>query len=328
MRFVVYGAGAVGGVVGARLHQGGHEVVLIARGAHFEAIQDRGLRLDTPAGSETLALPVVDHPPGAGVDDADVVLLAMKTQDTAGALDDLAACASPGVAVVCMQNGVENERLALRRFERVYGVVVMCPTGHLEPGVVQAFSTPTTGLLDIGRYPSGADETAGEVAEAFESSTFVSEVRPDVMRWKHRKLIMNLGNAAEALCGPDARFGELGRRATEEGEAVLRAAGIDVATTEEDAERRGDILRIRPVGESLAAGDGRWRGGSSWQSLVRGTGTIESDYLNGEIVLLARHHGIDAPVNTLLQRLAGKAARESRSAGSIPEAEVLALLGR
>jgi len=62
MRFVVYGAGAIGGVVGARLFQSGHEVVLIARGAHYEAIRDKGLRIQSPADDETLPIPVVDHP--------------------------------------------------------------------------------------------------------------------------------------------------------------------------------------------------------------------------------------------------------------------------
>ncbi|MCB0994891.1 MAG: hypothetical protein KDB21_07355, partial [Acidimicrobiales bacterium] len=62
MRFVVYGAGAVGGVVGFRLFEAGYEVVLVARGAHHDAIAERGVRLDTDHGSATLAVPVVDHP--------------------------------------------------------------------------------------------------------------------------------------------------------------------------------------------------------------------------------------------------------------------------
>ena len=52
MRFVVYGAGAIGGVIGARLHQHGHEVVLIARGAHLEAIRARGLRIESADAAE------------------------------------------------------------------------------------------------------------------------------------------------------------------------------------------------------------------------------------------------------------------------------------
>jgi 2-dehydropantoate 2-reductase len=140
------------------------------------------------------------------------------------------------------------------------------------------------------------------------------------MRWKHRKLLMNLGNAVDALCGPDARRGELAKRATAEGEAVLAAAGIAAATREEDRDRRADLLSLRPV-------EGRRRvGSSSSQSLARGTGTIESDFLNGEIVLLGRLHGVPTPVNEVLQRLAREAAAEGRAPGSTAEAAVLALV--
>ncbi len=69
------------------------------------------------------------------------------------------------------------------------------------------------------------------------------------------------------------------------------------------------------------------RGGSSWQSLERGTGNIEADYLNGEIVLLGRMHGIPTPVNALLQELANRLARERRPAGSVPVEEIAASLG-
>src|SRR5690349_1906309 len=82
MRFVVYGAGAIGGVVGARLFQSGHDVVLIARGAHYEAIRDHGLRIQSPIDDETFPIPVVDHPSKLTLTGDDVVLLAMKSQDT------------------------------------------------------------------------------------------------------------------------------------------------------------------------------------------------------------------------------------------------------
>ena len=61
---------------------------------------------------------------------------------------------------------------------------------------------------------------------------------------------------------------------------------------------------------------GEWRGGSSWQSLARGTGSIEAEFLNGEIVLLGALHGVPTPVNALLQRLALQAAVEGAGPGS------------
>jgi 2-dehydropantoate 2-reductase len=320
MRFVVYGAGAVGGVIGARLAEHGHDVVLIGRGKQLAAVREHGLRVESSEGSSTLQLAIVESPAQLRWSADDAVLLTMKTQDTSAALCDLAAVAPPGVPVVCVQNGVENERLAVRWFEHVYGICVMCPAGFLSPGVVQAWSSPVTGLLDIGRYPSGIDETAKSIAAALSISTFHSEVRPDIMRWKYGKLLMNLGNANEALCGPSARSGPVTALARQEGVACLRAAGIDFVSEDEDKSRRGNHLRIGAI-----AGQTR-QGGSSWQSLHRQTHHIECDYLNGEIVLLGRCHGVPTPVNAVLQRLANQLAAAGRPPGSMSTEEILSHL--
>lgn len=325
---MVYGAGAIGGTIAGRLFQHGHDVVAIARGVHGEALRRNGLALADPNTTVTLPVPTVEHPSEIGFTEDDVVILAVKTQDSAGALADLMASAPPDIAVVCAQNGVESERLALRHTANVYGVCVMLPAAHLEPGTVIAYSTPTTGLLDIGRYPSGTDATADRIAADWETSTFSARPSETIMRSKYAKLLMNLGNALEAACGPmragdvpDPAAVDLYRRARREGQEVLAAAGIDVASDEEDATRRGNLLQIRPVGE------GGRGGGSSWQSLARRTGSIEADHLNGEIVLLGRQHGVPTPVNTVLQRVAGHLARTGARPGSIPVATLRAELG-
>src|SRR5258708_3229824 len=93
MRFIVYGAGAVGGVIGGGVAEHGHEVVLVARGDHLSAIDEQGLRLESPEGARTIRIAAVDHPDKLSWSDGDVVLLAVKSQDTAGALDALAATA-------------------------------------------------------------------------------------------------------------------------------------------------------------------------------------------------------------------------------------------
>jgi 2-dehydropantoate 2-reductase len=325
VRFVIYGAGAIGGAIGGCLFRSGHDVTLIARGAHARALRDRGLTLRSAEGSDTLPVPVAGHPGEARLRDGDVVVLAMKSQDTAAAVEALARCAPPGIAVACAQNGVENERIALRAFADVYGVNVYCPATHLEPGVVLAFSSPVTGILDVGRYPAGTDDTARAVAAALEASTFRSDARPDILRWKYNKLLLNLGNAVDAVC--DARraegddreaAAELVRLVRAEGEACLAAAGIDAATEHEFRERRGDLLAIRPIEGAPRSGS------SSWQSLARGTGSIESDYLNGEVVLLGRLHGVATPANALLQRLAREVAAEGGKPGARRATDVLA----
>lgn len=108
MRFVVYGAGAIGSVVGARLHQSGHDVVLVARGRHLDALRDHGLFIENPDGAATVRLEAVGRPADARIGRDDVVLLARKSQQTSSALQELRAAAPSGVAVACTQNGVET----------------------------------------------------------------------------------------------------------------------------------------------------------------------------------------------------------------------------
>ena len=143
MRFIIYGAGAVGGVIGGRLFQADHSVTLIARGDHLRALQDRGLTLAAPSGTATLPIPAVGDPGDAELKAGDVVVLAMKGQHTQVALDDLRRAAPPGVAVVCAQNGVENDFVVTGSFDTLPPVpVIPIPeNGVISPAPNQAFFT-------------------------------------------------------------------------------------------------------------------------------------------------------------------------------------------
>jgi 2-dehydropantoate 2-reductase len=319
MRYVIFGAGAVGGVIGGRLFQTGSDVALIARGEHLSALQARGLELQTPEETRTLPIPVAGHAEQLPVTDADTVILATKSQDTLAAVEQLAGLA-PDAPVVCAQNGVDNERTALRRLARVYGMSVFLPATHLAPGVVQAHSGPALGILDLGCYPNGTDEVCTRVAADLTAAGFSS--RPDraIMRHKYAKLLLNLANALEAAGGAGARQSDLVAQAQAEARLCLRAAGIEVAPPEEAQSRRDGVMHLRPIAGQRRAG------GSSWQSLARATGRIETDYLNGEIVLLGRLHGIPTPVNEMLQRVANRLARDQRPPGSLTTDELVAEL--
>jgi 2-dehydropantoate 2-reductase len=315
VRYVVIGAGAVGGVIGARLAAVGREVTLVARGAHLAALQAVGLRVDSPNGTELAPLPAVAGPGDIAWGDGDVAVLAVKSQDTHAALDALAA-AAPMATVVCAQNGVRNEEAALRRFPSVVAMCVLLPGAHLAPGVVRLHSTTVPGILDVGAFPSG---DAGWFAEDLRRAGFESVARPDIMRWKYAKLVLSLANAVDACCAPSDARDELARLACDEGRGCLDAAGIDYVSAADEQARRGTHITLAPVNDAPRGG------GSTWQSLVRGL-PLETDYLNGEIVLLGRLHGVPTPVNALLQRTATEHAHHRRPPGILDAADLLARL--
>jgi 2-dehydropantoate 2-reductase len=315
VRYVIIGAGAVGGALAACLVASGQDVVLIARGSHYEAIRDHGLRFETPDGVEMLPINVVTETGDVGINDDDVLLLAVKSQDTEGALAAVVRTAPIDTPIVCLQNGVENERVASRRFANVYGGMVIVPATYLSPGTVSVGASPTVGLCDVGRYPNGADEVSNQLSSALNGARWASDSVTDIMRWKYGKLIENLSNSLQIALGLDLRDSEIGKLARLEGVNCLEAAGIDFASSDEMRARRARSITNRPVSGQTRVG------ASTWQSIARGTGSVETDFLNGEISLLGRLYGIPTPVNTFLQVIAAQVASGSRAPGSISEAE-------
>jgi len=322
LRYVIYGAGAIGGVIGARLHLTGHDVALIARGAHLEALRANGLTFVSAEGTQTLAIPAAGSPADLDLTAEDVVVLAMKSQDTVAALDALFASAPPEITVVSAQNGVVNERMALRRFPNVYGQLVILPGTHLEPGTVISSASPVYGVLDLGRYPRGSDERAEGIASNLTDAGFSAAASDDIMPWKYAKLLRNLANSTQAILGLEERAEGLMARAHEEALACFAAAGIEIVGDDQFRERFEVLNRIFSGSPAARAGN------SSWQSLTRGSTTIEAAYLNGEIALLGRLHGVPTPVNQLLQEVATEVAASERGPGAHTLADLEARLNR
>ncbi|HEY2644180.1 MAG TPA: 2-dehydropantoate 2-reductase N-terminal domain-containing protein [Galbitalea sp.] len=344
MRYVIVGAGAIGGVLGARLaqHVPDHPPLFIARGDHGAALMNTGIRLRTPSEDVRLTVAVASGPADVKLLADDVLVLAVKTQQAAVALaewvdqpvftQDGADGAEPvGTAgehlpILIAMNGVETERLALRLFRRVFGVCVWLPAVHLTPGEVILRIGPKSGIFIIGRVGLEADDGDRNLLSSIEDdwtrATFGIHLVDDVMRWKYNKLLSNLANGLDAMLGPDEDFSDAARRLRTEAELIFRETGVEWASEMEEADWRGDLYTIKRV-----PGAPEHLGGSSWQSLARGAGSIETDYLNGEIVLIARQHGLDAPLNAVVQRLAREHAVKPAGARSMTLAELEAVLG-
>ena len=320
VKYVVYGAGAVGGVIGGHLFLAERPVSLVARGAHLAAIREGGLRLDTATGMHPIVAPATDTAADLDWSPDTAVILAVKSHQAAQALADLRVHAPLETPIICATNGVATEVAALRGFGRVYGLCVMLPATHLEPGTVVAKCAPTPGILDVGRVPRGTDEITAAVAADLRAAGFESVERDDIMAWKRRKLLLNIGNGVDASFRAGDAADELAERAAAEGERVLGVSGVSLVSAADDRARRGAILQRRT--------DLPPQGGSTWQSLQRGTGDTEVDYLAGEIVLQGRLHGVPTPASEAIVA----ATRALTSSGGEPRSldarDVLASLPR
>ena len=331
-RFEIIGAGAIGGTIAARLAAAGVPVVAVARGEHADAIERNGLRLRTP-GADVVGRPEVWR----SVDDAtltgqDVFVLAVKSHAAQQALGEWASVrlddgrfAGDALPVLVTLNGVEGERLAVRYFRRVFGVCVWAPCTMPEAGVVASYFHPDSGVYHVGRYPAfafDADDavTLPEIAQVWSDAGLAMHVRDDVMEWKWRKLVNNVGNAFDALLGdsPDHALVAAARREAVE---VMAEAGVTMTPEHVEGEARRAGPGMGPI-SGLPYG-----GSSSRQSLARGAGNIEAAYLNGEIARMARTLGRRAPINETIVWIAEDAARRGLGPGCYTGPELRAALG-
>jgi 2-dehydropantoate 2-reductase len=296
MRIIIYGAGGIGGVVGGHLARVGHDVVLIGRPGHVQAINEKGLRLITPTGTHNIRIPAVTSPEQISFKHDDVVFLCMKGQNTEEALRELKSIIK-GIPIFCLQNGVRNEEIAVQYFPRVYGVMVRIGAVYLNDGEVTARRDPP-GWLIMGCYPKGTDALVESVAVPLRAAGFMILITPDVMPYKWGKLMNNLNNAIGGIT--NAKFSDtrdISQAASKELVDLLAEANIRWKSNEEVArELPESTLPLRGSLTTEAQS-------STWQSLARRTGNIETEYLNGEVVRLAKKLGRQAPINEKLLQI-------------------------
>jgi 2-dehydropantoate 2-reductase len=337
-RYVIIGAGAIGGTVGAVLARAGIPTVLVARGRHAETLATAGLTLRTPDGTFHTPVAAVSGAEQLRLTPDDVLVFATKTQQLDVALqqwvdqpvhgqDGVVGTAGDLLPVLTALNGVAAEEKALRYFRRVFGVTVWLPAVHLEPGEVIVRSWPVVGQFHIGRWPASPSTPADgqllqKVAETWTAAGIRVNVVDDVAPWKYNKLLSNLANAAGALSADGADLRQVVAALRAEGEHVLRHAGIEFVSFETSTAARADGPTPRPV-----PGRNTGPSNSTWQSLSRNTGNVETDFFNGEIVRLAHRHGIAAPINAALARAARSAVRNETGANRYSAAQLADMLG-
>jgi 2-dehydropantoate 2-reductase len=326
MRFIVYGAGGIGSGIGGHLFRKGYEVALVGNALHVDAINARGLTLAT--GDETFLLRVPAFktaPELTPFYNDDVVLLTAKSQHTLRCLGQLRCAGAPRtLPIFCMQNSIWNEPVATRLFDRVYGVMIMISGTFLTPGeVIHPKVFPHYGCVDIGCYPNGVDALCQTLADALTCAGYSAQVHADVMLPKGAKTLLNLGNAVEAITDGRGDERKLREEALQEAITVWSALGIGW----EDYAAFRQRARARSGSQKVPAGfENTPKRSSTWQSMARGTGNVEAEQLNGDVVTLGRLAGIDTPVNTMLWRVSEEMARAGDRPGKYSTEDLLAML--
>jgi 2-dehydropantoate 2-reductase len=319
MKIGVMGAGAIGCYLGGRLRASGAEVVLVGRPALAAELAQHGMQLTDYRGAALRVPPerLVCAPSPEVLAGCDVVLVTVKSGDTAATAAQLAAVLAPGTPVVSFQNGVGNPALLRAAGLRVLAGMVPFNVLRSDGG---RFHQGTSGTLVIER--DGAPEA---LLAALRQAGLPVRARADVAAVQWGKLLINLNNPVNALSGVPIRamLGDRGYRrvmaaCAREAVNTLRAARVPARLDPPLPPRLVPLLLglpnplFRLLARPMVRVDPLARS-SMWDDLARGRKT-EIDALNGEIVRLAERCGRDAPINRAIVAL----IREAEAAGRPP----------
>src|SRR5574341_870275 len=288
MKVAVMGAGAVGCYYGGMLARAGHDVTLIGRAQHVEAMRRSGLRMDMQSFQGSVPVQASAEP--AAVRGARLVLFTVKSPDTESAGAAMAAHLDRDAVVLSLQNGVDNaERLAAVLAREVVSAVVYVATEMAGPGHVKH--------LGRGELVIGPSRQSGELVEMFGVAGVPVQVSDNVAGALWLKLIVNCAyNALSAITQmPYGRLVQgagveaVMRDVVHECLAVARAARVDVS---------GDAWQaVQRIAQSMPG-----QLSSTAQDLARGKRS-EIDHLNGVVVRKGEALGVATPVNRVLLAL-------------------------
>ncbi len=296
MRFAILGSGAVGGYYGARLAKAGHDVTFLARGAHLEAIRNRGLEIRSPLGDFVVKAPASGEPAEVGAVDA--VVFAVKTYDNDTALPMLRPFAGTGAVVLTLQNGVDSvdDVAGVVGRDWVLGGAAYVATALSAPGLIEQTGTHRRVVFGevFGRH-GALTPRVQRLAEAMLAADIQAEPKADARVPLWEKIIYlapfaGFTGAARLPIGPlwsRPGFSELFLEATGEVERVARAEGVDVSRTLR-AEITKYIEAIPPTTRSSLLID-----------LQQGR-RIEVEALPGSVSRRGARAGVPTPIMTTL----------------------------
>jgi 2-dehydropantoate 2-reductase len=325
----VAGAGSIGCFVGGMLRAGGHPVSLLARPRVIYEIGRNGLRVTSFEGIEHRLSTAEIRPSEdlAVFADADIILVTVKSDDTAAIAEQIAQHARKDAVIVSLQNGTGNVSV-LREVLPDHDVLAgMVPFNVLSMGEGH-YHRATSGDILLEKDDAGTAKSLSQPELRFRAVDDIEGVQ-----WG--KLLVNLNNALNALSGLPLRD-QLAQRSwralfadqMREALAVIKAEGIaPVSTTPLPASLTPFILKLPDalftrIAASMVKIDPKARS-SMWEDLQRGRRT-EIDHLQGLIAALAQRHGLPAPLSTRIVALIREAERAAKGSPGLSAEQVLA----
>ena len=294
MKVCVLGAGSLGSTIGGALALDGHEVHLVARAAHVNAMNEKGLTIVTPTGEEVAQVVGHETPDGIGV--CDLIIVLCKAFDTEKTMKDAIGLVGPDTVVMSLQNGLGAEDVLseIVGAEHVIGGKTYIGGMLLEPGRVKG-TIPGKETL-IGELDGAITPRVQAIGDAFNPAGMMTTVSDNIMGVIWDKLLINVSTGAVcAITGlpygwvyqiPEIK--EVALAAVREGMAIAGAAGVPLRfdTPEQSWElaREGLGFDFKP---------------SLQQSLESGRRT-EIDFIAGAVVREGKKYGIPTPVNSTL----------------------------
>lgn len=298
MKIAVMGAGAMGGYFGGRLAQAGHEVWLIARGAHLDALRRDGLRILSPKGDAHLpGIRATNDPADVGI--ADLILFTVKNRDVEAAAHAITPMLGPRTFAVTVQNGISAwERLGgIIGMERVVPGVARLPGDIASPGVIRHSADFDT--LSFGEISGKRSDRVQGLHDALREAGTIPQIPPDILHDLWTKFCFQCTFASITTitrldAGPLRRCPEtlaLFRKAVEEAHAVGKAAVPGLADDIVDIALM--LFRDRVPDTTHA---------SMLDDLNRGR-PLEHAYLSADLVRLGRKLGVPTPIHDVFDGL-------------------------
>jgi len=308
MKVVVFGAGAVGSTLGGILALRNHDVLLICRESHSQAIEEqKGLRMKSGTGDYFAPLRSALELQKDSISDDACLFFTPKSYDTKSCVEKLSKAVPKDTPVVCFQNGVANEEIIAKSFPNLYGGVCKMTCSYLQPGQV---SFRRIGRLVVGKYPKGTDAFSKKLAEALNEAGFSTTVSRSILCDKWLKLAFNLHSTLYAIIDKrdhdTPEFFDLKLGLIEEVRKVFRARKIRAKSCDAQELSLDEMIRELKKPKAPRGAPAVMVHNSTWQNLYLKRKQIENEAFHGPVIEYARQEKIPTPYNEVVLEMVNK----------------------